>query len=181
MIVWLNGAFGVGKTTTARALVALSPRLRLFDPEWVGYLLRANLGDHEFTDFQQLPPWRTPVPKVAAEVAGVTGQDLVAVQTVLDARYWAELHAGMTSLGQPVTHVLLDATADVLHARIDADPDGVDIRGWRHEHVGRYATARPWLTAAADHVVDIGALTPEEAATRILAQLERHEESRAAD
>ena len=66
MIVWLNGAFGAGKSTTAKALVALAPRLRLFDPEWVGYLLRANLSDHEFTDFQQLRPWRTLVPVVAA-------------------------------------------------------------------------------------------------------------------
>ena len=181
MIVWLNGAFGAGKTTTARALVALSPRLRLFDPEWVGYLLRANLSDYEFSDFQQLPPWRTLVPKVAAEVADFTGQDLVAVQTVLDQGYWGELRAGLTGLGQPVMHVLLDASADVLHARIDADPDGVDIRGWRHEHVGRYAAARPWLTAAADQVVDVGALSPEAAATRILDRLERHEESRAAD
>lgn len=168
MIVWLNGAFGAGKSTTAKALVALAPRLRLFDPEWVGYLLRANLSDHEFTDFQQLRPWRTLVPVVAAEVADFTGQDLVAVQTVLDEGYWAELHTGMTGLGHRVAHVLLDAPADVLHARIDADPDGVDIRGWRHEHVGLYAEARPWLTAAADQVVDVGESTPGEAATQIL-------------
>jgi adenylylsulfate kinase-like enzyme len=172
VIVWLNGAFGAGKSTTAKALVALSPRLRLFDPEWVGYLLRANLSDHEFSDFQQLPPWRTLVPVVAAEVANFTGQDLVAVQTVLDEGYWAELHAGMTVLGHRVVHVLLDAPADVLHARIDADPDGVEIRGWRHEHVGPYAEARPWLTAAADQVVNVGGSTPEEAATQILDHLD---------
>ncbi len=42
-----------------------------------------NLADHEFTNFQHLPPWRTLVPVVADEVARVTGQGLVAVQTVL--------------------------------------------------------------------------------------------------
>jgi len=56
VIVWLNGAFGAGKSTTAKALVALSPRLRLFDPEWVGYLLRANLSNHEFTDSSSCRP-----------------------------------------------------------------------------------------------------------------------------
>jgi len=32
LIVWVNGTFGVGKTTTAGHLVALSERLRHFDP-----------------------------------------------------------------------------------------------------------------------------------------------------
>lgn len=128
--------------------------------------------DHEFTDFQQLAPWRTLVPLVAAEIADFTGQDLVAVQTVLDQGFWAELRAGMTGLGHRVVHVLLDAPADVLHARIDADPDGFDIRGWRHAHVGPYAEARPWLTAAADQVVDVGESTPDEAATQILDHLD---------
>jgi len=40
MIIWLNGTFGVGKTTTARELAATMPDTRLFDPEMVGYLLR---------------------------------------------------------------------------------------------------------------------------------------------
>jgi broad-specificity NMP kinase len=36
MLVWLNGTFGVGKTTTAIALVEADDRYRLFDPEQVG-------------------------------------------------------------------------------------------------------------------------------------------------
>jgi hypothetical protein len=31
MIVWINGTFGAGKTTTAAALVELLPAARLFD------------------------------------------------------------------------------------------------------------------------------------------------------
>ena len=54
VIIWMNGTFGVGKTTTARHLVAMSDHLRLFDPEGVGYMLMNNLADHEFTDFQQI-------------------------------------------------------------------------------------------------------------------------------
>jgi sigma54-dependent transcription regulator len=33
VIIWINGTFGVGKTTTAGQVVAMSERLRLFDPE----------------------------------------------------------------------------------------------------------------------------------------------------
>ena len=39
MIIWLNGTFGAGKTTTARQLVQRLANTRLFDPELVGYLL----------------------------------------------------------------------------------------------------------------------------------------------
>ena len=41
-LVWLGGTFGAGKTTTGRLLVERAPGLRLFDPEWVGFLLRES-------------------------------------------------------------------------------------------------------------------------------------------
>jgi len=40
VIIWLNGAFGCGKTTTASELSVVIPGSRLFDPETVGYMLR---------------------------------------------------------------------------------------------------------------------------------------------
>lgn len=166
-VIWINGTFGAGKTTTAGNLVDLLDGARLFDPEHVGYLLRANLRDQEFTDFQQLPPWRTLVPIVMDEIIRFTGHDVIAVQTVLVESYWQELESGLRSRGHEVVHVVLDADADTLHTRIDGDPDGVDIRPWRHEHVDRYLTARPWLTAAANLVVDTTTTPAEAAAARI--------------
>ena len=44
-MIWINGTFGVGKTTTAEALVEAEPALRLFDPEAVGYMLMHVLKD----------------------------------------------------------------------------------------------------------------------------------------
>jgi hypothetical protein len=52
VIVWLNGAFGAGKTATGAELQPLVPGARLFDPETVGYMLRPNLADHPVRDFQ---------------------------------------------------------------------------------------------------------------------------------
>lgn len=62
VIIWLNGPFGAGKTTTAKQLVGRLDNARHFDPELVGYLLRTALGDHDLKDFQDLPPWRELVP-----------------------------------------------------------------------------------------------------------------------
>src|SRR6266571_1596879 len=47
MMVFINGPFGVGKTTTARLLVERIPHSRLYDPEHVGAFLRAILGKIE--------------------------------------------------------------------------------------------------------------------------------------
>jgi adenylylsulfate kinase-like enzyme len=44
MIVWLNGAFGAGKTTTAGELTSRIPESRLFDAEKVGEMLWHVLG-----------------------------------------------------------------------------------------------------------------------------------------
>ena len=39
MIVWINGAFGSGKTTTAGLVTKRLDGAKLFDPEYVGYML----------------------------------------------------------------------------------------------------------------------------------------------
>ncbi|TCC55854.1 ATP-binding protein [Kribbella pittospori] len=166
-IIWVNGTFGAGKTTTAGKLVELTEGTRLFDPEYVGYMLSANLKDQQFTDFQQLPPWRTLVPVVMDEVARFTGQHLVAVQTVLVEDYWREISTALHALGHPVIHVLLDADAETLHTRIDADPEGQDIRPWRHDHVDEYQSARTWLLPTADLVIDTTKHPANSAATQI--------------
>ncbi len=40
MIVMLNGSFGVGKTTVAKLLCQALPGSAIYDPEWVGYILK---------------------------------------------------------------------------------------------------------------------------------------------
>jgi hypothetical protein len=43
VIIWLNGTFGAGKTTTAMQLAGRLANARHFDPELVGYLLMEPL------------------------------------------------------------------------------------------------------------------------------------------
>jgi hypothetical protein len=154
VIIWLNGAFGGGKTSTAVELASILPGARQFDPEWVGYMLRANLADQKFTDFQQLRPWRTLVPAVMQEVVDLTGQHLIAVQTVLVEEYWRELRAGLDARSLEVFHVLLRADPAALAERIRADRVDPGARQWRLNHIGVFEAALPWLEAAADLVID---------------------------
>jgi len=168
VIVWLNGTFGVGKSATAAELARIMPGSRVFDAEIVGYMLMTMLQDLAFSDFQDLPPWRALVPVVTAEIERHTGQDLLAVQTVLSQAYWAELTGGFRKQKLDVFHVLLEADPQVLAQRIEAEEAERTARQWRLDHIGGYLAARGWLTAAADLVVDSTTRTPEQVAQVIV-------------
>ena len=128
MIIWLNGTFGAGKTSTAAELLPLVPAARLFDPETVGYMLQANLADHPVPDFQHWQPWRSLVAMTATELARFTGNHLIAVQTVLHQGYLAEIFTGLRASGLTVFHVLLDGREEALRGRIEASGEA---RQWR--------------------------------------------------
>ena len=167
MIIWLNGAFGAGKTTTARHLAGRLDNARLFDAELVGYLLMAALDDHEFQDFQDLPPWRELVPVVTEKIASFTGQHLIATQTVLSEAYWAELAQGFKKTSLEVYHVLLHADSRALAARIKADELDATACQWRLDHMGAYEKSRSWMAPAADLVIDSTDLSAVDVAERV--------------
>lgn len=137
MIIWLNGTFGAGKTTTAAALNEELPGWRLFDPETVGVMLRGTLADHPVSDFQQWPPWRTLVVDTALAIADYTGDDLVVSQTILVEEYADEIFSGLRAAGQQILHVLLDATDPALRKRIERSDEA---REWRLDHLDQYAS-----------------------------------------
>jgi adenylylsulfate kinase-like enzyme len=168
VILWINGAFGVGKTTTAQAIRERAPAWRLFDPENVGLLLATSLSGIDFNDFQDLSPWRSLVPLIASELSEFTGEDLLIVQTVLVQDYWEEMQASFAERGQRVVHILLDAPAMVLEARIRADQIERSAEKWRLDHVETYESAKTWLLLTADLVVDSNCLSPGEVASSIL-------------
>jgi hypothetical protein len=166
MIIWLNGTFGVGKTTTAGELVRLLPAARLFDTEEVGYLLRSIPGLPALGDFQHWPPWRGLVVETARQVLDYVGGTLVIPQTVLVQRYWAEIRTGLAATHIPVRHVLLHTDQDTLARRIERD--SASNRRWRLDHLQCYQLALLWLRAEAE-VIDTTDLTAQDAARMIAA------------
>src|SRR5438128_367099 len=60
MVVFINGSFGIGKTTVARLLAAELPKSFVLDPEPLGVVLMhlAALGGAPQDDFQNLVAWR---------------------------------------------------------------------------------------------------------------------------
>jgi hypothetical protein len=171
VIVWLNGAFGVGKTATAAALSALlEPSARVWDPESVGSMLRSQLSDLQTGDFQDWPSWRKVVVATASAIHEQTGQLLIAAQSVLERSYFDEVVDGLAAKDVPVFHVLLDASTGVLRDRVLGDPDAAP-RAWRLARLSDFVDARDWLGTAADLIVHTDAISPAAAAIAIAESL----------
>lgn len=170
-VVWINGTFGAGKTTTIARLTELLPDTLVFDSELVGQLLRHLLRSRPpVGDFQDYPAWRYLVPHTAAQLLAHTGGTLVIPQTVLVEQYWKELMSGFDGLGLTVHHVVLHADRDTLTRRIDNDTVEAGARAWRLDHLDAYERALPWLRDVA-HVIDTTELAPADTARTIAARL----------
>ncbi|MGW7261270.1 AAA family ATPase [Streptomyces sp. NPDC054834] len=170
MIIWLNGTFGVGKTTTSKQLAGLLPDARVFDSETVGYMLRHILNSIPVRDFQDWPPWRGLVVETASQVLDFVGGVLVIPQSVLVEQYWGEIHSGLAKAGIPVRHFVLHTDPDTLAQRIESDTVETGARQWRLDHIPRYQAALPWLRREAE-IIDTTHLSPTQVAQTITASV----------
>ena len=167
MIVWLNGNFGAGKTTTAALLKADLPA-RIFDSEHIGFMLRPIIGDVPCTDFKEWAPWRGLTIETARQVLDFVGGTLVIPQSVLQHQYWTELMDGFAKADIPVKAFTLHADRDVFEARVKADTAEPTAAEWRLNHRGTYESALQSWMGEATTVVDTTRLTPEAVAARIV-------------
>jgi predicted kinase len=177
MIVWINGAFGAGKTTLAEELRRRLPDALSFDPEHIGLLLRMSAPPSETGDFQDLPLWRAMTGEFAVGLHREYGRHVITPMTLVEQSYREEIFKRLATADVPLLHVFLDVPADELRRRIDAqvmDPhdQAADdrIRGFRLGNVDRCVAAR--ATLPPDTLVLRGDRhTPEQLADRVLAAL----------
>ncbi|MEV7413961.1 NUDIX domain-containing protein [Streptomyces sp. NPDC089919] len=180
MIVWINGTFSAGKTSTARELTGLIPDSAVYDPEVIGGALRHLLPPKrlaEVTDYQDLPIWRRLVIEGAAAMLAELGGVLVVPMTVLKQEYRDEIFGALAARRITVRHFVLDPEETILRERIASrvEPDLPDadtrVRQWSLDHIPAYQEAMDrWLRADAC-AVDNGRRTPRETAEQIAALL----------
>jgi predicted kinase len=120
LVVWINGAFGVGKTSVAEELVPLLPGSLLFDPELIGVMLRAVIPAKERTDdFQDIPAWRELTRDAVVALARTRQPGVIVVpMTLVHERYFEEVVGGVRARGVRIVHVTLEASADVIAERL---------------------------------------------------------------
>ena len=178
MIVWLNGAFGAGKTRTARELADLIPASTLYDPELIGLGLLSVLPAERLDrigEYQELASWRRLVVDTAAALLMETHSTLVVPMTLLRQDHRDEIFGALAARGIPVRHVLLHAEETILRSRVERraaredDRAGAEsVRAWCLDRLDAYRAALPWLTRDA-LVIDTASLTPRQAAEQVAA------------
>jgi predicted kinase len=163
VIVWINGAFGAGKTTTAALVHQRLPDSQIFDPEFIGFMLRAVV-DVPTGDFQDLRIWRRLTVQTMAALDEEYGGTWIAPMSLINSDYRAEILAGLRDSGVEVREFVLSVPADVLRQRIDADEIDTDARAWRHRHVDQ--ALKTFADVMGAEVVD-GTAAPNEVADYI--------------
>ena len=166
MIVWLNGAFGVGKTTAAAELCRLLPAAREHNPEVLGWFLQHTVGRLQRGDYQHLASWRRGT--VALTRWAARGDSTIVVpMSVLRPDYLDGLLDGLRTHGHDVRHVLLDASSPVLQTRISEDTsDNPRATDWRREHVANYRDVRDEI-AARGITIDTSDASPAQVAISV--------------
>jgi gluconate kinase len=118
VIIWLNGAFGAGKTTLAEELHRRLPDAIVFDPEDVGLMLWKWMPPNG--DFQHLSSWRELVVATAVSLRRHHAPTLVVPMSLIRDAYRAEILAGLAEAGETVLHVFLELDTDALRTRLNA-------------------------------------------------------------
>lgn len=119
MIVWINGAFGAGKTSAAEELHRRLPDSFIFDPEEAGFYIRRN-APQSFSrgDFQDIPQWRKINGDMLAMIASAYSGTVIVPMTVTSPAYYCEMIEAAVKAGAEIRHFVLYAERDTLMRRL---------------------------------------------------------------
>jgi chloramphenicol 3-O-phosphotransferase len=130
MIIIINGAFGVGKTTVGRLLQGQIAGSRLYNPEWAGsVLMRIPLFRFEGAgtgDFQDIDLWRKSV-IYGTRFFRLFSQGTVIVPMAFCRRdYFDQIAAGMRPFDGEIRVFCLKAGMDTIRKRLEQRGGEID-------------------------------------------------------
>ena len=119
MIIWINGAFGSGKTQTAFELHRRLPNSYVYDPENVGFFLRKNQPPNmQLDNFQDDPIWRKFNFDMLLNISRNYKGILIVPMTICKAEYFNEIITRLRENSIQVDHYVLEATKDEILKRL---------------------------------------------------------------
>lgn len=119
MIIWLNGAFGAGKTTIATALHKELAGSYLYDPENLGSFLQTNLPTGlQVADFQDFPEWRQWTSHLLLKMTREFKGDIIVPMTLSKSAYFDEIMTTIRHGGGDIRHFVLEVERRVIAQRL---------------------------------------------------------------
>ncbi len=135
MIIWINGAFGSGKTQTAYALQRRIPNSYVYDPEHAGSFIRNNIPlPMRKSDFQDYPLWRKFNYDMLDYIAQHASGPVIVPMTITNRKYYDET-VGALSKNYEVRHFILYAKKETLLRRLASRLEGK--RSWAAQQIDR--------------------------------------------
>lgn len=119
MILWLNGAFGSGKTTVAYELHRRIENSFVYDPENVGYFLWKNEPKQmQKENFQMEPLWREINQKMLYEITLQYNGLILVPMSLIEPAYYEEIIGTLRKKGVSVRHCVLGAETETILKRL---------------------------------------------------------------
>lgn len=137
MIIWINGAFGAGKTQTAFELHRRIENSFVYDPENLGFFISKNIPSSikNKGDFQDYEVWRelnfSLIKYIEEKYDGV----LIIPMTIVNPIYFNEIVGSLRSHGVIVKHFALMASKATLLKRLKSRGDGAN--SWGAQQIDR--------------------------------------------
>ena len=132
MIIWINGSFGVGKTTTAELLKNKLDKSIIYDLEEIGGFL-SNMFNHEKDDFQDYELWRTLNSDILKYLCSIY-KIVIVPMTITNKNYYDEIINGLQTSGIEIKHFILNASRENIIKRLDSRKDSTE---WAYNQVDR--------------------------------------------
>lgn len=136
MIIWINGAFGAGKTQSAFELNRRIENSYVYDPENVGYFIQKNMPQsiHK-SDFQHYPMWRSFNYSMLKHLDHDYKGTIIVPMTVVNVDYFNEIAGKLREDNILINHFTLCASKERLLKRLKSRGDG--NQSWAAQQIDR--------------------------------------------
>lgn len=134
MIIWINGPYGVGKSSLAENLHERNPHSFIFDAETVGNAIRDNLPKELFNGytFERYPLWFTTCAELLADIAHRYDGDIYVPMTLVFSDSFEKIERPLKERNIRISHILLESSRQIVHDRILARGEDEDCWCMRH-------------------------------------------------
>ncbi len=132
MIIWINGSFGVGKTSTAKLLKSKLDKSIIYDSEEIGGLL-SSLFNYEKDDFQDYELWRTLNSDILKYMCSIY-EIIIVPMTITNNHYYKEIVNQLEISGIKINHFILCASKENIIGRLDSRENSTE---WAYSQVDK--------------------------------------------
>ena len=168
MVIWLSGAYGVGKSTVAKVLAKKLENAMIFDAEEVGNAVRGNYPNAPYGYiFEDYPLWADFCRRLIRDVHDTFGKNIIVDMTLVRKSSKETIIDGLKKDGIDVYFFVLTASRQTIHDRILVRGEGEDC--WCMENLDMAMEKSAALDGAV--YIDTQGVDPDAIAEQILAAL----------